>query len=79
MRTSPATIHLMRRIGKSVRLPKSLVLLPQSLETANNRTKDDPEIWKDMPVCIQVAGRPYTDEALIAMSELVDEVVNGRT
>ncbi|KAK1818962.1 hypothetical protein LTR12_006650 [Friedmanniomyces endolithicus] len=36
----------------------------------------DPELWKGHPVTLQLVGRPYRDEALIAVSEVIDSVVN---
>jgi amidase len=50
----------------------------RKMQKANRRMIDDPELWKDMPVCIQLVGRPCTDEVLIAVSEVVDEIVNGK-
>ncbi|KAK0264498.1 hypothetical protein B0A54_14530 [Friedmanniomyces endolithicus] len=37
----------------------------------------DPELWKGHPVTLQLVGRPYRDEALIAVSEVIDSVVNA--
>lgn len=39
---------------------------------------DDPELWKTQPMTLQIVGRPYRDEALIANCELLDEIVNGK-
>ncbi|TKA57543.1 hypothetical protein B0A55_10800 [Friedmanniomyces simplex] len=36
----------------------------------------DPEIWQGHPVTLQLVGRPYRDEALIAVSEVMDSIVN---
>jgi len=38
----------------------------------------DPELWKNQPVCLQIVNRPYRDEELIAVSESIDKIVNGR-
>ena len=36
----------------------------------------DPEIWQGHPVTLQLVGRPWRDEPLIAASEVVDSVIN---
>ncbi|KAL4962035.1 amidase signature domain-containing protein [Aspergillus stella-maris] len=38
----------------------------------------DPVRWSNMPVCLQVVGRPFDDEELIAVTEVVDQVVNNQ-
>lgn len=38
---------------------------------------DDPELWSKQPVAIQIIARPFDDEELIAVTEVVDRVVNG--
>jgi amidase len=38
---------------------------------------DDPTLFQNQPVCIQVVGRPFEDEELIRVTEEVDEIVNG--
>lgn len=37
---------------------------------------DDPELWKTQPMTLQIVGRPYRDEALIANCELLDDIIN---
>lgn len=39
----------------------------------------DPELWKTQPVAVQVVGRPWKDEDLVAVSEVIDQVVNTRS
>lgn len=44
---------------------------------------DDPETFKDAPICIQVVGKTLEEEAVIAIGEIVDsalktKVVAGR-
>ncbi|KAJ0419714.1 amidase [Aspergillus carlsbadensis] len=36
----------------------------------------DPVRWANMPVALQIVGRPFDDEKLIAATEVVDAVVN---
>ncbi|KAF2858676.1 putative amidase [Piedraia hortae CBS 480.64] len=36
----------------------------------------DPSRWKNHPSAIQIVGRPFRDEALIAITEVIDRVVN---
>jgi amidase len=38
---------------------------------------DDPELWKNQPITIQLVGPQFSDEELIAVSEVVDQVCNG--
>jgi amidase len=37
---------------------------------------DDPELWQNMPVALQVVGRSFRDEQLLADSAIVDAVLN---
>lgn len=37
---------------------------------------DDPELYRNQPVCIQVVGRPFQDEEVVANMEAIDLVVN---
>ncbi len=38
---------------------------------------DDPELWKNQAVCLQIVGRPCRDEELIAVTQAVDKICNG--
>ncbi|ERS94839.1 hypothetical protein HMPREF1624_08736 [Sporothrix schenckii ATCC 58251] len=38
----------------------------------------DPELWKNQPVCVQIVKQPYQDEDLLSVTEVVDDVINGR-
>lgn len=38
---------------------------------------DDVEKFMDSPMTIQLVARPYKDEELLNMSEVVDDVING--
>ncbi|EMC96862.1 hypothetical protein BAUCODRAFT_492129 [Baudoinia panamericana UAMH 10762] len=38
----------------------------------------DAKRWKSQPVCVQIVGRPFRDEYLIAVSEAMDTVINPR-
>ncbi|KAL4791068.1 amidase [Aspergillus venezuelensis] len=38
----------------------------------------DPVRWSNMPVGLQIVGRPFDDEELIAVTEVVDQVVNPK-
>ncbi|KAK4500486.1 hypothetical protein PRZ48_008675 [Zasmidium cellare] len=40
------------------------------------RPPDDPEMWKTQPMTFQIVSRPYRDEDLINVSEVIDGVVN---
>lgn len=42
----------------------SCVLLRDSL--------DEPEVFRDAPVCLQLVGRTLEEEGVIAMTEIVD-------
>lgn len=37
---------------------------------------DDPEPWKTQPMTLQIVGRPYKDEELIATVQSIDHIVN---
>lgn len=45
-------------------VPSSYVLLRPSL--------DEPEVFRDAPVCLQLVGRTLEEEGVIAMTEIVD-------
>jgi amidase len=36
-----------------------------------------PELYKDAPICVQLVGYRYADEALANTAALVDSIVNG--
>jgi amidase len=39
---------------------------------------DDPEIFKDAPICIQVIGKTLEEEAVIAIGEIVDSALKTK-
>lgn len=39
---------------------------------------DDPETFKDAPICIQVVGKTLEEEAVIAMGEIVDSALKTK-
>ncbi|KAI1622023.1 amidase signature domain-containing protein [Exophiala viscosa] len=39
----------------------------------------DPELFANQPVCLQVVGRPFQDEEIVAVAEVFDGVVNPPT
>jgi Asp-tRNA(Asn)/Glu-tRNA(Gln) amidotransferase A subunit family amidase len=39
---------------------------------------DDPETFKDAPICIQVIGKTLEEEAVIAMGEIVDSALKTK-
>lgn len=38
---------------------------------------DDPALFAAQPVCLQVVGRPFEDEELLAATSTVDSVINS--
>lgn len=40
-------------------------------------TDTGPEAYKDAPICVQVVGYRYTDEALMHTAALVDSILKG--
>lgn len=50
-------------------------ILEDNLDS-DHRCVDDPELFSSQPVCLQVVGFPYKDEELVAVSEVIDSVVN---
>jgi len=41
--------------------------------------EDDPELFTNQPVCLQVVGRPFQDEEAVAVAEVFDGVINPPT
>ena len=39
---------------------------------------DDPETFKDAPICIQVIGKTLEEEAVIAMGDIVDSALKTK-
>ena len=39
---------------------------------------DDPETFKDAPICIQVVGKTLEEEAVIAIGEIVDSALKSK-
>ena len=39
---------------------------------------DDPETFKDAPICIQVIGKTLEEEAIIAIGEIVDSALKSK-
>jgi amidase len=37
---------------------------------------DDPQTFASQPVCIQLVGRPFQDEEIAAVAEVVDAIIN---
>jgi amidase len=37
---------------------------------------DDPEMFAAQPVCLQVVGRPFQDEEVVAVMEALDPILN---
>jgi Asp-tRNA(Asn)/Glu-tRNA(Gln) amidotransferase A subunit family amidase len=44
---------------------------------ANLDVLDDPGLFHNAPVSLQLIGRPFQDEKLLACAAIVDKVVNG--
>jgi amidase len=42
------------------------------------REVDEPETFKNAPITVQVVGRTLEDEAVIAMSEIVDQALKAQ-
>ena len=49
---------------------------PISDEDKRNYSMYDPEIFDRMPVCVQLVGRAYTEEALLHVAEVVDDAIH---
>ncbi|KAK3616146.1 hypothetical protein LTR56_026147 [Elasticomyces elasticus] len=58
--------------------PKDLSYQPRDnpFDKANHELYD-PEVWQGHPVTLQLVGRPYRDEGLISVCEVIDSVVNA--
>lgn len=37
---------------------------------------DDPKLFANQPLCLQVVGRPFQDEEVIAVTEALDLILN---
>lgn len=53
------------------------VSLSVMILNANLDGLDDPELFHNAPVSLQLVGRPFQDEKLLACVAIVDKVVNG--
>lgn len=42
-----------------------------------SRVSDDPALWHNAPISLQLVGRQFEDEKLLAIAAVVDEAVNG--
>ena len=42
------------------------------------RAIDDPELFTGQPICRQIMGRPFQDEEIIAVTDVVDRVINPK-
>ncbi|KAK4539479.1 hypothetical protein LTR36_010915 [Oleoguttula mirabilis] len=60
--------------------PKDLSYLPRDNPFDKpNWQLYEPEVWGTQPVTLQLVGRPYHDEVLIAACEAIDGVVNDKS
>ena len=44
----------------------------------NDMYIDDPETFKDAPICIQVIGKTLEEEAIIAIGEIVNSALKSK-
>lgn len=52
---------------------------PQSTEIVKlTTTPDDADLWHNAPIAIQLVGRQFEDERLLAVSAVIDDVINGQ-
>ncbi|PYI07908.1 general amidase [Aspergillus sclerotiicarbonarius CBS 121057] len=51
--------------------------VPVSEQDGVNYRLYDPEVFDGMPVCLQLVGRPFGEEALLSVGSVVDGVVRG--
>lgn len=51
-------------------------VLPLLQEEKTNVCADDPELWHGAPIGLQLVGRNLDEERLLAVSAVVDDVVN---
>ncbi|CAH0051081.1 unnamed protein product [Clonostachys solani] len=57
--------------------PKYLSYQPQNNPfDTENRDIYDPDLWSNQPVTIQIVARPFDDEELLSVTEVVDRVIN---
>ncbi len=48
-----------------------------SLEADNWWAADDPELWKNQPLTVQIVRPQHSDEELISMAESMDQICNA--
>uniref|UniRef100_A0A8H7N5D9 Amidase domain-containing protein n=1 Tax=Bionectria ochroleuca TaxID=29856 RepID=A0A8H7N5D9_BIOOC len=74
----PSTILPVKDIKINARDdPKYLSYQPQENPfDTENRDIYDPDLWSNQPVTIQIVARPFDDEELLSVTEVVDHVVN---
>lgn len=49
----------------------------RSHETHHEAIADDPELFHGLPVCLQLIGRTWEEEGVIAMTEVVDDALKA--
>ncbi|KIX01047.1 uncharacterized protein Z518_10113 [Rhinocladiella mackenziei CBS 650.93] len=72
----PTTIIPVTSVDKSIDV-KDLNYKPVNSFDSANYDIYDPELFDGAPVCLQLIGRPLAEEKLIAVTRVVDEVVNS--
>ena len=45
--------------------------------TLLSNSLDEPEVFRDAPVCLQLVGRTLEEEGVIAMTEIVDAALKA--
>ena len=50
--------------------------IPVAIPADKSGATDAPELFENMPITLQVVGRPFEDEELISVTEVLDDLMN---
>jgi amidase len=65
-----------KQTGNTTKLVRPLHILVLSISLITS-SKDTPAAFKDGPIAVQIVGRSLEEEAVIAMSEIVDSALKA--
>jgi hypothetical protein len=42
------------------------------------RAIDDPKLFPGQPICLRIMGRPFQDEKVVAVTDIIDRIINPK-